>query len=160
MRFLLVLLALTALVACGKNGGGGSSKEVSEAQQCEVNGEVVSCDSIYDGLGVDVLNAKVDAPATIDSSSITFTQSLTNKAQGRRIACSVAVTSGTVYRFTINDNTLYLDTPEGNITMTRVHGSGIMGMWRSTRYVDGATYEERMMTVKKNSVLIQKNCER
>lgn len=159
MRFLFMFLALTAVVACGKNGG-GSSNEISEAQQCEINGEVVSCDSIYDGLGVDVLNAKIDAPATIDSSSITFTKALSNNAQGRRIACSVSVASGTVYRYTVNGDSLYLDTPEGNFTMKRVHGSGIMGMWRTTDYVDGATYEERMITVKKNSVLIQKNCER
>lgn len=160
MRFLISILLLTAVVSCGKSGGGGSSSANPEAQQCEINGEVVSCDSIYDGLGVDVLNAKVDAPATIDGSSITFTQSLTNKAQGRRIACSVSIGSGNVYRYTISGNTLYLDTPEGNVTMNRVHGSGIMGMWRSTRYVDGATFEEKLLTVKKNSVVIQKNCER
>lgn len=160
MRFLLSILLLTAVVSCGKSGGGGSASSDPEAQQCEINGEVVSCDSIYDGLGVDVLNAKVDAAATIDGSSITFTQALSNKAQGRRIACSVSVASGTVYRYTISGSTLYLDTPEGNITMNRVSGSGIMGMWRSTRYVDGATFEERLLTVKKSSVLIQKNCER
>jgi hypothetical protein len=159
MRFLFMFLVLTSVIACGKKSG-GSSEEISEAQQCEVNGEVVSCDSIYDGLGVDVLNAKVDAPATIDSSSITFTQALSYKAQGRRIECSVSVLSGTVYRYTVSGNTLYLDTPEGNVTMNRVHGSGIMGMWRSTRYVDGATFEELLMSVKKNSVVMQKNCER
>ncbi len=158
MRFLFISLALTLLVACGKNGGG--PKEMAAAQECEVNGEGVSCDSIYDGLGVDVLNAKVDVPATIDGSSISFTQALGHKAQGRRIACSVSVGENTVYHYTISGDTLYLDTPDGNLTMNRVHGSGIMGMWRSTNYVDGTTFEERLMTVKKNSVVIQKNCER
>lgn len=160
MRFLLPILLLTAVVSCGKNSGGGSTSLTPEGEQCEINGEVVSCDSIYDGLGVDVLNAKVDASAVIDGSSIAFTQSLNQKTQGRRIACSVSVGTGSVYHYTISGTTLYLDTPEGNMTMNRVHGTGIMGMWRSTRYVDGATFEERLMTVKKNSVVIQKNCER
>lgn len=160
MRFFLPILLLTVVVSCGKNGGRGSASSGPDAQQCEINGEVVSCDSIYDGLGVDVLNAKVDAPATIDGSSITFTQSLNHKTQGRRIVCSVAIGSGSVFHYSISGTTLYLDTPDGNITMNRVHGSGIMGMWRSTSYVDGATFEERLMTVKKNSVMIQKNCER
>lgn len=160
MRFLFTILLLSAVVACGKGGSGGSGSANPEAQQCEINGEVVSCDSIYDGLGVDVLNAKIDVPATIDSSSITFSQARSVKSDGRRISCAVAVNAGDVYRYTISGDSLYLDTPAGNMTMKRVHGSGIMGMWRWTGYVDGATYQERLLTVSKNRIILQRNCER
>lgn len=160
MRFLLTIILLSAVVACGKGGSGGSGSSDPDAQQCEVNGVVVSCDSIYDGLGVDVLNAKIDVPATIDSTSITFTQSRNVKSEGRRISCTASVNAGDVYRYSINGSTLYLDTPSGNIRMTRVHGSGIMGMWRSTGIVDGATFQEKLLTVAKNRVILQTNCER
>ena len=165
MRFLLMILLLTAVVSCGKNGGGGSGASVlPEAQQCEVNGEVVSCDSIYDGLGVDILDASIDVTANVSDSAITFTQARTVKSQGRRIDCSVSVNAGDVYRFSVNGDVLYLDTPTGNITMKRVHhnGGGIAGTWKWSGIVDGATFQTRLMTVTKtlNRVIMKTNCER
>ena len=164
MRFLLTILLLSAVASCGKSGGGGSASSDPEAQQCEVNGEVVSCDSIYDGLGVDILDASIDVTATVSESAITFTQARTVKSQGRRIACSVSVNSGDVYRYTVNGDSLYLDTPGGNITMKRVHhnGGGIAGTWKWSGIVDGATFETRLMTVTKglNRVIMKTNCER
>ncbi len=162
MRIILVFLALTALVACGKKGG-GSSEEISEAQQCEVNGEVVSCDSIYDGLGVDILDAMVDVPATVNASSITFNQARSVKTEGRRINCSTSVNSGDVYHYTVNGDVLYLDTPSGNISMKRVHGEGgVVGTWKWTGIVDGATYQTKLMTIVKsmNRVIMKTTCER
>lgn len=163
MRLLPIVLLLLALVSCGKGGGGGSSEAVPQAQQCEVDGAIVSCDSIYDGLGVDILDASIDVPATVDSSSITFTESRSVKNQGRRIDCASSVSSGEVYHYTVSGNTLYLDTPAGNTTMTRVHGSGgIVGTWKWSGIVDGATFETRLMTVVKNlnRVIIKTSCER
>ncbi len=163
MRFLLSILLLTAVVSCGKSGGGGSASSEPEAHQCEVNGEVVSCDQIYDGLGVDILDAAIDVSATVSPSAITFTQARAVKSQGRRIECSVAVNSGDVYNYTVNGNSLYLDMPAGNITMTRVSGSGgIAGTWKWKGVVDGATFQTRLMTVTKslNRVIMKTICER
>jgi hypothetical protein len=163
MRFLSMILLLSAVVACGNNGGSGSGSSGPQAQQCEVDGQVVSCDSIYDGLGVDILDAMVDAPATVTSSAITFTQSRNTKVQGRRIACSASVNSGDVYRYSIHGNTLTLDTPTGNLDMTRIQGdSGIVGKWKWVGIVDGATYETKVLTVVKslNRVLMKTTCER
>lgn len=162
MRFLLMILVLSVVVSCGKSGG-GSGSSTPEAQQCEVNGVVVSCDSIYDGLGVDILDAMIDAPATVTSSTITFNQARSVKAQGRRIDCAASVNMGDVYRYTVNGETLYLDTPAGNITMKRVHGEGgVVGTWKWTGIVDGATFQTKLMTVMKsmNRVIMKTTCER
>lgn len=165
MRFLLSILLLTAVVSCGKNGGSGSGSGAGsdpELQQCEVNGETVSCDSIYDGLGVDILDASIDVPATISSTAITFTQSRSVNSQGRRINCSLSVNSGDVYRYTVNGDELLLDTPNGNIEMKRVYGSGVVGKWRWRGIVDGATFQTRILTVTKNMnrVFMKTTCER
>ncbi len=162
MRFLFMIVLLSAVVACGKGGGGGSGS-APEAHQCEINGEVVSCDSVYDGLGVDILDAMIDVPATVTSSAITFNQARSVKTEGRRINCSTSVNSGDVYRYTINGNVLYLDTPTGNITMKRVHGEGgVVGTWKWVGIVDGATYQTKLMTVMKsmNRVIMKTSCER
>ncbi len=163
MRFLLTVFILSTLIACGKDGGGSKSSVLPEAQQCEVNGVVVSCDSIYDGLGVDILDAHIDVPATVSSSDITFNENRSIRAQGRRIECSLAVNKGDIYRYTVNGNVLYLDTPKGNIQMKRVNGgSGVVGSWKWSGIVDGATYQTRLMTVLRtmNRVIMKTTCER
>ncbi len=162
MRFLLMIVLLSAVVACGKNGGSGSGSS-PESQQCEINGEVVSCDSVYDGLGVDILDAMIDVPATVTASTITFNQARAVKTEGRRINCAASVNSGDVYRYTVNGNALYLDTPAGNISMKRVHGEGgVIGTWKWSGIVDGATYQTKLMTVVKsmNRVIMKTTCER
>lgn len=163
MRFLLIVLFSVAVVSCGKSGGGSSGNRL-QAQKCEVDGQAVSCDSIYDGLGVDILDASVDAPATVTNSSITFSQARSGKSDGRRISCSVSVAAGDVYRYSVNGDTLYLDTPTRNMTMKRVHGDGdgIVGTWKWSGIVDGATLETRLMTVVKNMshVILKTSCER
>lgn len=164
MRFLLIFLLLTAVVSCGKKSGGGSASADPEAQQCEVNGVVVSCDSIYDGLGVDILDAAIDVTANVSASAITFTQARSVKSQGRRIDCSISVNSGDVYHYTVSGDSLYIDMPTGNITMKRVHhnGGGVAGTWKWSGIVDGATYQTRLMTVTKslNRVIMKTTCER
>jgi hypothetical protein len=164
MRFLLVLFVLSALVSCGKNGGGGGNKLAEDDfNHCEVNGEIVSCDSIYDGLGVDILDAQVDVPATVSDSAITFQQARSSKIEGRRINCAINVNAGDVYRYTVNGDSLYLDTPTGNITMKLVHGQGgVVGTWKWKGIVDGATYQTRVLTVLKarNRVIMKTSCER
>jgi hypothetical protein len=163
MRFLLTVFILSALVACGKNGGGGSASSVPQRDQCQVDGHVVSCDSIYDGLGVDILDAQVDVPATVSDSAITFNQARTSDQQGRRIGCKVSVNAGDVYRYTVNGNILYLDTPTGNMQMKLVHGEGgVVGTWKWTGIVDGATFQTRVLTVLKarNRVIMKTTCER
>lgn len=161
MRFLLPILLLSVVVACGKNGGSGTGSAQGESSPCRIDGEVVSCDSIYDGLGVDVLNAKISVAATVDGSRITFTEAGAQTAAGRRVSCSVSVRAGDSYPYSVSGNTLRLDTPEGNIDMKRVHGSGVMGMWRWTGTgADGASFQEKLLTVTKSRVILQKNCER
>jgi hypothetical protein len=163
MRFLLMIVLLSAVVACGKGGSGGSGSSNPELQQCEVGGRVVSCDSIYDGLGVDILDALIDIPATVSSSAITFNQARSAKTEGRRINCAASVNSGDVYRYTVNGNSLYLDTPTGNVTMKRVHGEGgIVGTWKWSGIVDGATFQTKLLTVVKsmNRVIMKTTCER
>lgn len=162
MRFLLVVLFSTALISCGKNGGGSSSSG-PQAQKCEIDGRSVSCDSIYDGLGVDILDASIDVPATITSSTMTFPQARSAKSDGRRISCGVSVNAGDVYRYSVNGDTLYLDTPAMNLTMTRVSGSdGVVGTWKWSGIVDGATLQHRLLTVVKNlsHVVMKTTCER
>lgn len=161
MRFLLSILLLTAVVACGKNGGSGSASP--EAQQCEINGEAVSCDSVYDGLGVDILDAMIDVPATVSSSAITFNQARAVKTAGRRINCEASVAAGEVYYYSVNGETLTLDIGSRNITMKRVHGEGgLAGTWKWSGIVDGATYQTKLMTVVKsmNRVIMKTTCER
>lgn len=163
MRFLLSILLLTAVVACGKNGGSGSGSAQGESNQCEVDGRVVSCDSIYDGLGVDILDAMIDVPASVDGSSITFNQARAVKTEGRRINCAASVSAGEVYRYSVHGDSLTLDTPAGNVTMKRVHGEGgVVGTWKWSGIVDGATYQTRLMTVVKsmNRVIMKTTCER
>ncbi len=162
MRFLLVILTLTALVSCGKNGGGSSSRS-PQAQQCEVDGRSVSCDSIYDGLGVDLLDSQIDVPATVSSSDIAFNESRTTETQGRRIECTTSVMKGDVYHYSISGDTLFLDTPAGNLQMKKVHGDGgVVGTWKWTGIVDGATYQTKLLTVLKgmNRVIMKTVCER
>lgn len=161
MRFLLVILTLTALVSCGKNGGGSSS--APQAQQCEVDGQSVSCDSIYDGLGVDILDSQIDIPATVTSSDISFNESRTTRTEGRRIECVTSVTKGDVFHYSLSGDVLYLDTPAGNIQMKKVHGEGgVVGTWKWSGIVDGATYQTKLMTVLKgmNRVIMKTICER
>ncbi len=161
MRFLLVILTLTALISCGKNSE--SSSSAPQAQQCEVDGHSVSCDSIYDGLGVDILDSQIDAPATVTASDISFNESRTTRTEGRRIECTTTVTKGDVYHYSVNGDVLSLDTPAGNIQMKKVHGEGgVVGTWKWSGIVDGATYETKLMTVLKgmNRVIMKTICER
>lgn len=161
MRFLSLILLTFAVVSCGKGGSGGSGSAIPEGMQCEVDGQAVSCDSIYDGLGVDILTAKIEAPASVGDSAISFTQSRSDVKEGRRINCGISVNAGDVYRYSVSGDTLYLDTPTANMQMKRVYGSGIVGKWKWSGIVDGATFKTFILTVTKSQkVFLQTTCER
>jgi hypothetical protein len=159
MRLLLIILVLTALISCGKDGKSGSSG----SPQNENQRSTTELDTIYDGLGVDILETTIEVQASVSSEEITFNESKSMKNNGRRINCLSSVNKGEAYRYSVKGETLYLSTPAGNFDMKRVHGQdGIVGTWKWMGLVEGTTLETRLLTVTKkmNRVILKNICER
>lgn len=159
MRLFLAIMILTVLVSCGKD----DSVKNPQNENRRATTETTTADSIYDGLGVDILETTIDIPAIVSSDEITFTEDKSMKSEGRRINCSSSVNKGEIYRYSIKGNTLYLSTSAGNIDMKRVQGEGgIAGTWTWAGITYGKTYQTRLLTVIKsmNRVIMKTICER
>lgn len=159
MRLFLAIMILTVLVSCGKD----DSVKNPQNENRRATTETTTADSIYDGLGVDILETTIDVAAIVSADDITFSETKSMKSEGRRINCSASVNKGDIYRYSIKGNTLYLSTSAGNVDMKRVLGAdGIVGTWKWAGTTDDMTYQTRLLTVikSKNRVFMKMICER
>lgn len=160
MRIFFILLTVTALVSCGKDGGGsgsGNKKDVAQEQEFS--------EGINDGLGWDGLEAVVQSPVMVTSSDITFRSSKASSVRGSRIECSLSITAGESYQYSVSGDTLFLQTPNGNYEYARINpgtGSDISGTWKWFGQVDDYTLIHKTLFVSNNkqTAILRTNCER
>lgn len=149
----LSLVIMLAVVSCGKNGKNSGSN--SQKRQ-----EMQATDLMWDGQGIEIKEAVIDAPAMVSNSQIVFTSKKTSIDSGDRIKCAVNVNNQETYRLSQSGNKLFVQTDNGvNYDLTRVNGNnGIFGTWASTTRTDAGRIEFKLF-IANTHVIIRKTCE-
>lgn len=163
MRLLLSLFILLFAVACGKSGSSSSDDPQLQADNCLVNDEVVTCETIRgnDPSNVNLLESMIDVNVTISGTSLIFPVGKSSVARGSRINCPTAVSSGEVYQYLLRGNSLDIQTPTQSYTMERLSdGTSIVGVWVWKGYEAGNVYTIRSLSFVNNTRVIMKtHCE-
>lgn len=164
MRLLPLIFILSLVAACGKQSTTSSSSRQNQEDTCQLNGQAVECESIRgaDGLGVDLLDTVIDVPVEISNSEITFLAPKSSFAEGRRISCKTQVQSGEVYRYSLEGNTLRLQTDGGSFNMKKLNDekNGISGTWAWKGYVDQGTHVIKTISfIGTNRAILKTHCE-
>ena len=153
MRILL-LTFLAVLVSCGQGGSSSKSNGPSEERQTD--------EYVTDVREVDLLDVAMDVPVEISGSKITFKQSSNNAANGVRSTCSLGVTTGEAYDYSLSGSNLTIRTTSGErINLTRVSGDNgsIVGSWTSKSYNGEQLVKRRMTFVSENRLVMRTHCE-
>lgn len=157
MRFLL-LTFLAVLVSCGQGGSSSkSSKNDGGERQQRQNDEYVT-----DVREVDLLDVAMDVPVEISGNKIIFKQAVTDSANGVRSSCSVGVTAGEAYDFSVNGSTLTIRTPAGEkMSLKRVSGDNgsIVGSWTGKVQNGEQLVLRRMTFVSESRLVMRTHCE-
>lgn len=159
MRGLTFLVLSFLLVACGKSGSGGGSRQEEQAQ-CMVNGEAVNCDTINDGASVDLLETMIDVPVSLSEDTLTFLADKKVASQGNRISCDTKVRNGEIYRLIHNGRSLEVMTSNGSYVMEKNDdGDALLGSWRwQGREANGA-FIIKTMFLFSNRAILKTHCE-
>lgn len=153
MRFLLLTFLSVLVVSCGQ-GGSSSSKSNNPTQQNE--------EAISTVRTTDLLDVAMDVSVEISGSKITFKQSANNSLSGVRTTCSVAVSSGESYDYSLNGSSLVLSTPSGErMNLSRVSGSNdsIVGSWKGEARNGEQLILRRVTFVSENRLVMRTHCE-
>lgn len=152
MRFLL-LTFLSVLMSCGQSGSSKKSVGAEKPQNQEY---------ITDVREVDLLDVAMDVPVEISGNRIIFKESIADSANGVRSSCSVGVTTGEAYSFTVNGDAMVIQTSAGvRINFTRVSGDGdsILGSWTGKSYEGSQLVMRRMSFVSSDRLIMRTHCE-
>jgi hypothetical protein len=150
MRILL-LTFLFVFVSCGQ---GQSPKHAVSLKQNEEFATNVR--------EVDLLDVAMDVPVEIVSGKITFKQSFSDSVSGDKSSCSVGVTSGEVYDYTLSGSSLIIKTSTGHkINLKRISGESesIVGSWSSRTYVGDQLIMRRMTFLSQDRLVVRTHCE-
>lgn len=153
MRYLSLLFILLMVVSCGKD----SSSSGPAKQQEEMRDTV----DTTDGLGVDLLDTSIDVSAKVTDSQITFLESKSSVAQGRRIDCKSGVNAGEVYQIALNGDQLSVQTAEGTYNMSRLNegNSGLTGSFSWKGYSPEGEHMIKIISFLGNRVILKTHCE-
>jgi hypothetical protein len=150
MRFLLFIF-LTALVSCGQDGSKKGGEDVRQ------NDEYIT-----DVREVDLLDVAMDVPIEVSGNKIIFKQSVSDSSNGVASTCSIGVTTGETYDFSVNGSSMMIKTSTGKkMTFTRVSGEGndLVGSW-SGKFQEGPMFVMKRMTfVSQDRLIMRTHCE-
>jgi hypothetical protein len=156
MRFLLFTF-LFVLASCGQ---GGSSKNGSGKPD---NGNMPQNDEFVTNVKeVDLLDVAMDVPVEISGNQITFKETFADSANGIKSSCSVGVTSGETYVYTLNGSSLMIKTSSGQrMDFRRVSGEGnsIVGSWTGKVREGDQLVMRRMTFVSQDRLVMRTHCE-
>lgn len=151
MRIIFLISVLMLVASCGKDSSssGGGIRQSQEVP-----------DLMWDGLGKEFKEAVVSVPASVSESQVVFGRAASNVEQGDRVKCAVSVNEGETYHMSLKGNTLYLQTNNGNYTMTKVNTlSGYYGTYSTVIRTNTNERIELLLALQPNHAVVRKKCE-
>ncbi len=158
MKLFFLIILYFFCISCGKHSD-ASSLSISETRQCVLNDGLKSCDS--GDTGAELLEVMVDVPVTISSDEILFLADRQSRVTGRKISCEINVKRGEVYKYTLVDTTLGLETKEGLLELIRLSdGEGVKGAWSWNAYADQGVHIIKNVTIIDSTrIILRTYCE-
>lgn len=151
MRITFLVALLMLAVSCGKD----SSSEGSKIRQSQ---EVP--DLMWDGIGKEFKEAVVSVPASVNESQIVISQAASDVEQGERIKCAVNVNANETFHISVNGETMYLQTNNGNYTMKKVNTlNGYLGTYSTVFRTSSNERIELLLALQPSHIVLRKKCE-
>lgn len=128
MKYILFILCLALMSACGKNAGTSSG---SDGRQDQEHHGYIDVSSDTNAIP-DLLNVTLEAPVQLSGDRIIFLKSLSRSDQGTRHACALSIREQEIWTYSVGGNKMRLEMGNGQmITLNRFSstGPGAQGVW-------------------------------
>jgi hypothetical protein len=162
--FRIFVLLCTGMIcfSCGKSGVVSQNTRSLE-ESCDVNGNLLSCETVEggEGSGVDILEAVIDVKVKTNETEIIFLEDKRFQSFGERITCEVSVRAGEVYQYNLSENKLWVKISNESLEWERLNdGDGLNGTWIWRGILPQGTIVRRSLSiVGTNQVIMRTNCE-